>query len=191
MERLWAPWRLNYVSGNSEGKKAPTEEKKGCIFCDKPAQGPEQDGENLIVSRGPTCFVILNAFPYNNGHLMVVPYRHISTPTEMTPDEASEMMATAAQMTTILSDVYRPDGYNIGINVGSAAGAGIAAHLHLHVVPRWNGDTNFMPVVGEVKVLPETLPQTWERVTTAIARRNQSAPDSPDTTDSPNVSDNV
>lgn len=170
---MWAPWRLNYVTGNSAEKREAdiTPRLKGCIFCDKPAQGEAHDPENLIVSRGPTCFVILNAFPYNNGHLMVVPYRHIATPAELMPEESAEMMATAGRMTEILNDVYRPDGYNIGINVGSAAGAGIGAHIHLHVVPRWNGDTNFMPVVGEVKVLPETLPDTYRRITAAIQAR--------------------
>jgi ATP adenylyltransferase len=170
---MWAPWRLNYVTGNSDKTKeaARAERPKGCIFCDKPAEGEDRDADNLIVSRGPTCFVILNAFPYNNGHLMVVPYRHIATPAELMPDESAEMMATAARMTEILSEVYRPDGYNIGINVGSAAGAGIGAHIHLHIVPRWNGDTNFMPVVGEVKVLPETLADTHRRVTAAIRAR--------------------
>jgi ATP adenylyltransferase len=170
LERLWAPWRLNYVTGGAE--KPKSDKAKDCIFCDKPDEtGAENDARNLIVARGPHCFVILNAFPYNNGHLMVVPYRHFATPAEMTPDESAELMATAAQMTTILDSVYRPNGYNIGINVGSAAGAGIGAHLHLHIVPRWNGDTNFMPVVGEVKVLPETLADTYRRVTEAIQAR--------------------
>lgn len=172
MERLWAPWRLDYVSGNSADKRPEAPKPKGCIFCDKPDEtGDEADAENLIVSRGPTCFVILNAFPYNNGHLMVIPYRHISVPVDLTPEESTEIMATAAQMTTILNDTYGPNGFNIGMNVGSAAGAGIAAHLHLHVVPRWNGDTNFMPVVGGVKVMPESLEQTYQRVRTAIERR--------------------
>jgi ATP adenylyltransferase len=169
MERLWAPWRLNYVTGGENKDDRPR--PKGCIFCDKPDEGEAADAENLIVSRGPSCFVILNAFPYNNGHLMVVPYRHVSAPAELNPDESAEMMATAARMTEVLDAVYRPNGYNIGINVGSAAGAGIAAHLHLHVVPRWNGDTNFMPVVGEVKVLPETLARTHQRVREEIAGR--------------------
>lgn len=174
MERLWAPWRLDYVSGDEKKKEDGPPKPKGCIFCDKPAAGVEHDPENLIISRGPTCFVILNAFPYNNAHLMVVPYRHISTPAELTPDEGAEMMATAARMTEVINDVYRPDGFNIGINVGGAAGAGIAAHLHLHVVPRWGGDTNFMPVVGDVKVLPETLAQTYQRMTARIAERMES-----------------
>src|SRR5205823_5429143 len=109
--------------------------------------------------------------PYNNGHLMVIPYRHISSPVELTPDEGSEMMALCAYMTDVLGEVMTPDGYNIGMNVGSAAGAGIASHLHLHIVPRWGGDTNFMPVIGDVKVMPETLEQVYNRLTEATERR--------------------
>ena len=134
----------------------------GCIFCDKPRE--ENDEANLIVYRGKTCFAILNAYPYNNGHLMVVPYRHLAHPGDLTDAESAEMMQTAARVTGVLDRVYRPDGFNIGMNVGSAAGAGIAAHLHLHVVPRWSGDTNFMPVIGEVKVLPEMLHQAYEKI---------------------------
>lgn len=174
MERLWAPWRLDYIKGDNSGESEsgttpPTAPKSGCIFCDKPQEpGLEADARNLIVSRGPSCFVILNAFPYNNGHLMVVPYRHLSDPAVLSADENAELMATASLMTVALGKIYRPDGYNIGMNVGSAAGAGIAAHLHLHVVPRWSGDTNFMPVVGEVKVLPETLEQTYRSLKAAL-----------------------
>jgi ATP adenylyltransferase len=167
MERLWAPWRLNYVTGG--GDKTPKEAKRGptgCIFCDKP--GEERDSENLIVARGETVYVILNAFPYNNGHLMVVPYRHIASPLELTQEEGTEMMAALGAATNALQSVYRPDGYNVGMNVGSAAGAGIAAHLHLHVVPRWNGDTNFMPVVGDVKVMPEALEQSEAKLRVAL-----------------------
>lgn len=166
MERLWAPWRLQYVSGDD---KKSAEKKPGCIFCDKP--GENKDAENLIVARGETCYVILNAFPYNNGHLMVVPYRHIASPVELTAEEGAEMMAALSASLAALGDSYRPDGYNVGMNVGSAAGAGIAAHLHLHAVPRWNGDTNFMPVVGGVKVMPETLEQTFTRVKSALSNQ--------------------
>lgn len=167
MDRLWAPWRMQYVSGSDETKKAEgTQPKTGCIFCDKPPE--DRDADNLIVERGPTCFVILNAFPYNNGHLMVVPYRHVNHPGLLQPEELTEIMGTAARMTGLLSEISHPDGYNIGMNVGSAAGAGIAAHLHLHVVPRWNGDTNFMPVLADTKVMPQTLQQVWEKLETAL-----------------------
>ena len=169
MERLYAPWRLHYITGAAEKKPGVT----GCIFCDKPAEDVAHDAENYLVSRGPTCFVILNAFPYNSGHLMVVPYRHLSVPASLDATECAEMMMTTARLTEVLNDVYKPDGYNIGMNVGGAAGAGVAAHLHLHIVPRWGGDTNFMPVIGEVKVLPETLPQSYEKIVAAIQAREQ------------------
>lgn len=168
MERLWAPWRLTYIAGETAGGDSPPPPKpKGCIFCDKPDEA--DDAGNYILARGATCFVILNAFPYNNGHLMVVPYRHLSHPADLTPDENAELMATTSYLTGVLDRVYRADGYNIGMNVGSAAGAGIAAHLHLHLVPRWAGDTNFMPVVGEIKVMPETLEQTYQKISAPLA----------------------
>lgn len=171
MERLFAPWRLNYVSDSKPRDNRPQNE---CIFCQKLTQtDSEHDAIHYILARGTTCYVILNAYPYNNGHVMVVPYRHIATPAEMTAEECAELMITAANMTTILTDVYRAHGYNMGINVGTAAGAGIAAHLHLHIVPRWNGDTNFMPVIGDVKVLPETLEQTYTKIRAAIQAREE------------------
>ena len=166
MERLWAPWRMAYIDGSGGGNPSPS---PGCIFCVKPGEG--SDAENLIVHRGPTCFVILNAYPYNNGHLMVVPYRHLSRLSELSAEENAEMLRLAALMTEVLGDVSGPDGYNIGMNLGRVAGAGIADHLHLHVVPRWNGDTNFMPVLGEVKVMPESLDQVYKKLTEALARR--------------------
>lgn len=166
MERLWAPWRMTYV-----GAAAPSP-PAGCIFCAKPAQN--NDAANWIVHRDQTCFVILNAYPYNNGHLMIVPYRHVSRLNDLSPSESAAMMALAARMTLVLSSVASPDGYNVGMNLGSAAGAGIADHLHLHVVPRWAGDTNFMPVVGETKVMPETLDQVYVKVTAALAKGKES-----------------
>ncbi len=175
MERLWAPWRMAYI-------EAPGGEKSGaaaggCIFCDKPAAN--DDVANLIVHRGRTSFVILNAFPYNNGHLMVVPYRHLSRLAGLTAEENAEMMALAALMTEVLGDVSGPDGYNLGMNLGQVAGAGIADHLHLHVVPRWNGDTNFMPVVGDVKVMPEALDQVYAKLVKALSRRAVTADTQP------------
>ena len=177
MEQLWTPWRGAYVTGTADEKSGglvhSTDLHTGCIFCDKPRQ--THDRANLIVARGETCFVILNAFPYNNGHFMVVPYRHLSDPADLSPNENAELMQTASYLTGVLRGVYRPDGYNIGMNIGSAAGAGIAAHLHLHVVPRWGGDTNFMPVLGQVKVLPETLDTTFDRITAALAAAQPTA----------------
>jgi ATP adenylyltransferase len=154
VKRLWAPWRMTYIAG----PRAPG----GCVLCDAPAAG--DDRARLVLHRGVHAYLILNAYPYACGHLMAVVYRHISTLAEATADELSELMGLAARATVVLGAEYRPDGFNVGINVGAAAGAGIAGHLHLHVVPRWTGDANFMAVVGEVHVLPETLEATYDRL---------------------------
>lgn len=162
-ERIWAPWRMEYV----EGPKQPR--PGGCIFCDKPAEDPANDSENLIVHRGQACFVIINTFPYNNGHLMVVPFRHVARFDELTVEERDELGALTARSMEVLESIYGPDGYNTGINMGSAAGAGIAAHIHQHIVPRWRGDTNFMPVVADTRVLPEALQASYEKIAKAFA----------------------
>ncbi len=151
MERLWSPWRLAYVSGTSESK--------GCVFC----LGRE-DATSLVLFRGETCFVILNLFPYNNGHLMVVPYRHVATLADSTPSELEELMLLTRRAEMALTEVYPPQGLNVGMNLGRPAGAGIADHLHVHVVPRWTGDTNFMSTVSSTRVLPEELPVTYRRI---------------------------
>ena len=144
----------------------------GCVFCDA-FDGREQS--DLIVFRGRACFVILNLYPYNNGHLMVVPNRHIGRLADATSDELSEMMALTQRSEIILTAAYSPHGMNMGINLGKPAGAGILDHVHLHVVPRWNGDTNFMSVVGETRVLPEELPQTAVRLREAFKALGQPA----------------
>ena len=158
-EHLHAPWRMEYIS--QAGEPAPQ-----CIFCTKSRE--ERDRENYIVCRGKYTFIILNLFPYNNGHLMIVPYQHTAELTELSPETQAEMMWMATLAVTALTQAMRPDGFNLGINLGRAAGAGIAEHLHLHVVPRWVGDTNFMPVFGNTRVLPESLEQTWEKVCAAF-----------------------
>jgi len=152
MDHLWSPWRLSYVTG--------TAREAGCVFCDA------QSGADasLVVFRGTTCFVILNKFPYNNGHLMVVPNRHLATLSDATGEELSELMILASRAERAIRDAYAPHGMNMGINLGKPAGAGILDHLHMHVVPRWNGDTNFMTVVGETRVLPEDLTVTAARL---------------------------
>ncbi len=160
-EHLHAPWRMEYIL--KAGKP-----HEGCIFCDKPCQSVSCDRDNLLIYRGTHNFIILNAFPYNNGHLMVIPYLHTSALTALPGETLNEMMALASQAIRALEQVMHPDGFNLGMNLGHAAGAGIAEHLHLHVVPRWNGDTNFMPVVGNVRVLPEALDITWEKVRAAF-----------------------
>jgi ATP adenylyltransferase len=159
MERLWTPWRLGYVTEAST--VAP-----GCIFCDALARG---DAEPLLVHRGRTAFVLLNKFPYNNGHLMVVPNRHVGWLAQLNAEELSEFMQLARQAEIALAAVYRPHGFNMGLNLGKSAGAGVLDHLHLHVVPRWNGDTNFISVVGETRILPEELPQTAARLREAFS----------------------
>lgn len=149
MERLWSPWRLAYVTGFSQ--------PDGCIFC-RALEGHGQ--ESLVVFRGAACFVILNLYPYNNGHLMVVPNRHVGTLAGATPGELAELIELTRRAEIALGEAYRPHGFNMGINLGQPAGAGVVDHFHMHVVPRWHGDTNFMPVVGNVRVLPEELGQT-------------------------------
>jgi len=151
-EILWAPWRMEYILGEKE---------KQCIFCTKPDQN--QDKDNLILCRYTRNFVIMNKYPYNNGHLMVVPYRHTSDFDSLSTEERNEMMAVISKSMKVISQAINPDGFNIGMNVGKTAGAGIDEHLHFHIVPRWAADTNFMPVVGNTKVISEGLGETWER----------------------------
>jgi len=157
MENLWAPWRIDYI----QSKKQP-----GCIFCDKPVEN--RDEENLILLRGEYSFIIMNAFPYNNGHMMVVPNRHTSTLTGWAPEEQMELIELADLAVRLLSRAMRPDGFNLGINMGIVAGAGIADHIHLHVVPRWNGDTNFMPVLSDTRVISEALRATYGKLKEAL-----------------------
>ena len=154
MERLWSPWRLAYVTGS-------VVEPKGCIFCDALAG---DDAAPLMLVRGTSSFVILNLYPYNNGHLMVVPNRHIASLAAATPEELTELMRLTRAAEMALTEAYRPQGLNVGMNIGRPAGAGVADHMHIHVVPRWTGDTNVMSVVGGVRVLPEELGQTAERL---------------------------
>lgn len=154
MKRLWAPWRMAYVTGS----RAPD----GCVLCAAPNAG--DDPAQLVLHRGAHGYLILNAYPYAAGHLMAVVYRHISTLAEATPEELAELMTLATRATTVLGAEYGPAGFNVGLNLGPAAGAGIADHLHLHVVPRWSGDANFVTVIGGVRVLPEALDVTYDRL---------------------------
>jgi ATP adenylyltransferase len=157
-----------------EAPAEPDAAEPKCIFCRYPAQAATHDRANLLLLRGAQCFVILNRYPYNSAHLMIVPYRHLHDVTRLSTEESAEMMALLQRMVSVLEAEYHPQGFNAGMNLGAAAGAGIADHLHMHVVPRWAGDTNFMPVVGQTKVLPEALEQTYDRLKAAgadIARR--------------------
>jgi ATP adenylyltransferase len=153
VQQLWAPWRLEYVSGDRP---------QGCVLCAK--ADDETDEKALIVHRGDSCYVVLNLYPYNNGHLMVVPYRHVATLTELNQDERHESLDLIERATVVLGSTMGCEGFNVGLNLGSAAGAGIEQHLHWHVVPRWGGDTNFMPVIADVKVMPQHLATTWTLV---------------------------
>ena len=154
MKQLWTPWRMKYLLGEEE-------QGDGCIFC---AKITADDAEEHILCRGQTCFVVLNRYPYNNGHLMVVPYRH--TPSlEYLDDETSlEMMQLVRCSLRILREVYHPQGFNLGVNEGHAGGAGVAEHVHLHIVPRWESDANYMSVVGETRVMPELLDDSYARL---------------------------
>jgi ATP adenylyltransferase len=152
--RIWAPWRLAYV------KDAAKDNEEECIFCAKPAA--DADEENLIVHRGERSFVILNLYPYTNGHLMVAPYEHTARIQDLPAETVAEMMSLAQRAMNRLEAVYDPHGYNVGFNQGRVAGAGVEHHIHMHVVPRWGGDTNFMPVIADTKVMPQTLEQSYE-----------------------------
>ena len=153
MDHLWTPWRYTYLANAG---KAP------CIFC--ALQREEDDRKALIVHRAKHNFIILNAYPYTSGHSMVVPYQHLGQLRELPPDAATEMMELVQRLETVLYEVYESDGVNLGMNVGKAAGAGVAGHIHMHVLPRWVADSNFMTVIGETRVLPELLDETYRRL---------------------------
>jgi ATP adenylyltransferase len=155
METLWAPWRMAYIEGIGAKDKNPQ-----CVFCAKAAESEDQ--KNLILYRGKKCFVVMNLFPYNNGHLMVIPYAHLSDIGLLDRESSSELWDLLCHARNALTQAFHPDAFNIGINLGRCAGAGIDTHLHAHIVPRWNGDTNFMPVIGEVKVISQALEKTYE-----------------------------
>ena len=159
MDRIWATWRMAYISDKKH-------KYEGCIFCDFPKAG--DDKEYKILHRGKFAYIIMNAYPYSNGHLMVIPYRHTNDFTSLSEEEATEIMALGQLAIKALKKAYNPDGFNVGWNLGEVAGAGIAQHIHMHVVPRWNGDTNFMPVIGDVRVIPEDLAVGYEKIKKAI-----------------------
>lgn len=156
MERLWTPWRMEYIRAATEG------EDDGCVFCRIAAA--EEDEPVYVLARGATSLVVLNAFPYNPGHLMVAPLRHVGDFEALTAEEITEGGALLQRSIRALRTASDPHGFNVGMNLGRVAGAGIPDHLHWHVVPRWGGDTNFMPIVGETRVLPELLADTYEKL---------------------------
>jgi ATP adenylyltransferase len=159
MDHLWSPWRYQYVTKDTAAASG------GCIFCDKPAG---DDAEGLIVCRGRWNYVLLNLYPYTNGHVMIAPYVHVDSLTALDEPAAAEMMQLAQRTESVLRATYRPGGINIGMNLGECAGAGVAGHIHLHLVPRWPGDANFMSVVGETRVHIEELAVTHEKLTRAF-----------------------
>lgn len=163
MDRIFTPWRYAYV--------VTTDRAPSCIFCDRapaPDANLEADERNLVLYRGQHCFIIVNAFPYNSGHVMIVPYQHIDRLDLLLPEAATEMMALAQRLESVLRELYCPDGINLGMNIGKAAGAGVAGHIHLHVLPRWVADANFMSVIGETRILPESLDETARRIREAL-----------------------
>jgi ATP adenylyltransferase len=155
MDHLWAPWRMEYILESQEPNSV-------CIFCTKPAE--KEDEKNLIAYRSRHCFVMLNKFPYNNGHLMIIPFKHEADLTLLHDEIVIDLHHTLSKSIQVLHQTMHPHGMNIGVNVGRTAGAGIVDHLHYHLVPRWNGDTNFMPVISGTKVLSEALNKTWEKL---------------------------
>ncbi|MBI3478495.1 MAG: HIT domain-containing protein [Acidobacteria bacterium] len=157
MDYLWTPWRYAYVTGASSAS--------GCIFC---IASQETDEKARIVHRGAHCFVILNTFPYTNGHVMIVPYAHLDSLHGLPSDASQEMMMLTQRMEVVLRELYRPDGINLGMNLGKAAGAGVAGHIHMHILPRWLADASFLSVISETRVLPEDLEVTWERIRAAL-----------------------
>lgn len=159
MDRLWAPWRGVYVV------KTPEME---CIFCEKLNAGVEKDSENYVLYRGDNVFALLNIYPYNNGHLMVATNRHVGEIEDLKLEEMQELFAVAQLMVRVQRSALSPDGFNVGINLGKVAGAGIPGHLHVHVVPRWSGDANFMPVLADVRVIPEALDATYTKLKQAL-----------------------
>jgi ATP adenylyltransferase len=177
---LWTPWRMTYIAGADGPTPAPSSggtpqeqtsqqtgpdtESTGCVFCDRVRMPRSQDRASLILLRAEHNFIILNLYPYNSAHLMIVPYRHTSDFIGLPIDTLVEMTALAQKMVRVIGEEYHPQGFNLGMNLGRVAGAGVADHLHLHVVPRWAGDTNFMPIVGATKVMPELLETTYDRL---------------------------
>ena len=150
-QHLWTPWRMAYI----KGEKKPVQ---GCVFCNKIAG---DDAAEYVIARREHVYITLNLFPYNNGHLMVVPYQHVTSQEQMSVEGITDLMVTVNQALGVLREAYQPQAFNLGANIGAAAGAGIEAHYHFHVVPRWNGDANFMSVVGETRVIPDTLDNTY------------------------------
>lgn len=168
MDHLWAPWRMEYILKEKDG------ETESCIFCSRIQQ--HEDEKNLILLRGSHAFIIMNRFPYNNGHVMVVPLRHIGDINNLLPEEKSDLFELIQLCVRALEEVMQPQGYNLGMNLGRVAGAGVEDHLHFHLVPRWNGDTNFMPVFAGTKVISEALDRTYANLSKVLLKMGNQKP---------------
>ena len=160
MRNLYAPWRMEYIGGPEEA---------GCLFCRVWESPPEEDRRNLVLHRSSNALVMMNKFPYNSGHLMVAPSVHVGSLTDLDDKQTSGVMRLVRQSLRVLDSVLHPEGFNVGVNLGRVAGAGFPDHVHVHIVPRWNGDTNFLPVLSEVKVVNEHLDRTWEKLSEGFA----------------------
>jgi ATP adenylyltransferase len=161
MDYLWTPWRYAYVT---------KEKAAGCIFCELPKLG--DDAKARIVYRGRHCYIVLNTYPYTPGHVMIVPYAHLDELQKLPVESAHEMMELAQRMEGVLRRLYKPEGINMGVNIGKAAGAGVEGHIHMHALPRWVADANFISVVGETRILPESLDESWKRITEALGKKD-------------------
>ncbi|MCK5655560.1 MAG: HIT domain-containing protein [Candidatus Aureabacteria bacterium] len=166
MDNLWAPWRMKYI------ENILTDRKGKCIFCAKPEEN--NDKANMIITRGKKCFVIMNLYPYNNGHLMIAPYAHVPNLTSLDNETILEILKMLQKCEQALRSSFHPDGFNVGVNIGRAAGAGIDQHIHFHVVPRWNGDTNFMPVLDNTKVIVQSLEDTYNTLKPLFEKQTKS-----------------
>jgi ATP adenylyltransferase len=166
MEKLWSPWRSQYIGTFKESEK---KEEESCFFCEAIKSGIESI-ETLIVHKGKSCIVIMNKFPYNSGHLLIAPIKHTGSLVELSTDELNEIMSLQVTSASILQTLYKPHGFNIGANIGRAAGAGVPGHLHYHILPRWNGDTNFMPIIAETKVLSQSLDEAFELISSEFGK---------------------
>lgn len=167
MDRIWAPWRVQYILGVKPEKDAKNETPESCIFCQALSHG--NDEEKLILHRGKTNFIMMNLYPYTSGHLMIVPIRHLNRLEDMTDEEMLEAMTLSRKMLKVFRKVMNPEGFNLGWNLGRVAGAGVVEHVHLHIVPRWNGDANFMPVLGDVKVISEHIESSYKKLREGFA----------------------
>ena len=169
MDTIWAPWRIQYILGVKPEKDAAATEADPCILCAKYKDSPDNDRRNLVLHRGEHAFILMNLYPYNTGHLMLVPYIHTGAFEELGPEVTAEMMSLMQKMISVFRKVLKPDGFNAGINLGRVAGAGVIGHVHIHLVPRWNGDCNFMPVLGDTKIISEHIEATYDKLKAAIS----------------------